>query len=475
MFENAKRAFLACAVLSLGQAAASAQDNVLILLADDLGVDSLACYGVGSDLPLTPNIDRLAAEGVRFENCWSNPLCSPTRATLQTGRYASGSGLGHLVEDGTQALQPEELTLPEVLDDASTGYAHAAFGKWHLGNEDVGGALAPNLAGWSHFSGTLGNVPNYTKWLKVENGQYSISKRYLTSDTVNEALAWIRTQTQPWVAYVAFNTPHKPFHAPPSHLHTQDLPSQFPPSQTENVRPWWKAMVESMDTEIGRLLTGIGPALQSTTVIFLGDNGTSRYVVVPPFESYKAKGSVYQGGVHVPLIVWGSQVLSEGSTSDALVNTTDVYATVLDIAGVPADELSPTPNPQVPMLTEFGDFSMSAAAPFAPEGLETDSISFLPFIRNPAQRSRREYALAEIFLPNGPGPYDVDCRAVRDRRFKLMVCEGVNDPNYDGTFFFDLKDDPLERKNLLDSDLEDDALEAYWRLNVVLAHATTND
>ncbi len=121
--------------------------NVLILVADDLGVNLVGAYAKGADPAPTPNIDALAARGVLFRRAWSNPLCSPTRATIQTGRYSFRTGIGWLIPvlHKGPALDPSKMTLPDLLGSRA-GYATAAFGKWHLGNRSNGGMLSPIVA-----------------------------------------------------------------------------------------------------------------------------------------------------------------------------------------------------------------------------------------------------------------------------------------------------------------------------------------
>src|SRR6185436_9712292 len=208
--------------------------NVLVLIADDLGAYSLAAYGPGADLPPTPTIDRLAATGVVFRNAWSQPMCSPTRATIQTGRYGFRTKIGVNISAccNDPALPREEVTLPAMLDLGTGGVtAHAMFGKWHLGSNPVGGDLAPNLAGYGHFAGSMdGQLADYFRWRKTVDGAVTISTRYATSACVDDALAWIRQQPERWVCVVAFSAPHTPFHAPPARLHTQVLPPGPPPA-----------------------------------------------------------------------------------------------------------------------------------------------------------------------------------------------------------------------------------------------------
>ncbi len=356
--------------------------NVLVVLADDYGTDQLGLYGIHNDPPSTPTIDSLAADGVRFMNAWSLPICSPTRAALLTGRYAGRTGVGWNVADHpTQpivGLPLEELTIPEMLDVGTNGlYAHAAIGKWHLGSTAVvGGALAPNMHGFDHFSGSLDNLPDYYNWEKVTNGVAQQTTSYAMTDKVDDALAWMSTAPEPWFCYLALNAPHGPFHSPPSNLHSVDLSGAAPPGA--DPAPYFRAMVESMDTELGRLLEGLGAKRNRTTVMFMGDNGTTPAVLQAPFTADSGKETVRQGGVHVPLIISGPLVQVPGSTIQALVHVVDVFPTVAELAGV--------------------DLQMSL-----PRGTKIDGRSLLPFLSNPQHKPRRERIYTEIFFPNGPG------------------------------------------------------------------------
>ncbi|MCB9915171.1 MAG: sulfatase-like hydrolase/transferase [Planctomycetes bacterium] len=377
--------------LCLFAAAARGQANLLIVVADDLGVDGLSAYAEGNDLPTTPVIDQLAAGGLCFRNCWANPACSPTRATLQTGRYALRTGMGHVVDGGTYELPLAELTLPEALNLQTPGaWATAAIGKWHLGRLDH--PLHPNLSGYGHFSGSLGNlgpVGGYATWTKVVDGVSSVSTTYPTTDTVDEALAWIATAPEPWLCYVAFNAPHAPFHAPPQGLYHVTLPNVDP---REVPRPFYKAAIEALDSELGRLLGGVGVMSGATNVVFLGDNGTPREVCVPPFLPNHAKLTPYEGGVNVPLVVWGPAVQAPGQWCDALVCTTDLFATALELAG----------------------------ASLPPGLVPADSVSLAPYLAAPGRPSLRAFAYAEHFRPNGPPPHHLQRTMVRDARYKLI-------------------------------------------------------
>ncbi|MFH0946431.1 MAG: sulfatase-like hydrolase/transferase [Planctomycetota bacterium] len=358
-------------------------ENFLILVADDMGVDMVGAYGVGTDLPPTPNLDALATQGVRFTNAWSNPVCSPTRAALQTGRYSFRTGVGQGVDCSLSPLTPAsdglpsaEITLPEMLK-LRTGqpYTAAAFGKWHLSTAHQGGLLAPNVQGYDHYEGPFcGSLADYFNWTKVTNGTTSVVTQYATSHHVDNALAWISQTTGPWICYVAFNNPHSPYHAPPSNLHTIDLSGAGPPEL--DPRPYFKAQVEAMDTEIGRLLAGLGSQLDETMVVFVSDNGTPDEVIQPPFAPGRGKRSLYQGGVNVPFIVSGPTNKTPG-TCDALVGVTDLFATLAEIAGV---DLHDVHSP----------------------GRQFDSVSLIPYLVNPSTPSIRQSVVAEWFGPNGP-------------------------------------------------------------------------
>jgi arylsulfatase A-like enzyme len=359
----------------------AAQGNVLLVVADDLGVDKVACYGEGSAPPPTPTLDVLAASGVRFQRCIGNPVCSPTRATIQTGRYSFRTGVGTVFPAGPPLVLAER-TLPEALGLLGSPHTAGAFGKWHLGGNAFNPTTAkhPNLQGYDRYAGALGgaltNPYSYFSWPRTVDGVTQISSTYATTANVDDALAWIGAQEGPWFVYLAFNAGHRPFHAPPPELHTQVLPGGTP---CLDPVPFYNAMIEAMDRELGRLLASLSPAaFSTTTVIFVGDNGTSRDVSLPPEDADHGKGTLYQGGIRVPLIVSGPGVAEPGRSETALVNTTDLFATVLELCGADPAAL--------------------------PGGAPPDSISLLPYLADPLQPDLRTQAFAEAFQGGGLGP-----------------------------------------------------------------------
>jgi len=401
------------ATLALG-AGPSTPPNIVIFVADDLGVESLDAYGIGVDTLTTPTLDTIAAQGVVFENAWAYPVCSPTRGTLMTGRYGFRTGVGSLLTFEGPGLSHDEIILPEVLE-AGGVYESGAFGKWHLGTNLNGAGAAPNLSGWPHFEG-LGQagVVSYYEWTKYTNGVESLETAYMTTEQVDSALAWIDQTTGPWLAYIAFTAPHVPLHEPPAHLHSVDL-SQAGPIATDP-RPYFKAMVEAMDTEMGRFLDSLGDELENTMVFFVADNGTQGLALPQGLPQNKAKGTLYELGIRVPLLAMGPGIVEPGRTVDGLTSTADFFATVADIAGVD-------------LQTQF-------------PGLVTDSVSLVPYLENPDQSSLRTHVYSEHFTPVGTTSPLTVRRTARDHRYKLIDREFAGDEAYD------LLEDPSELTNL---------------------------
>ncbi len=420
-------------------ASGSAQENVLVLVADDVGVDRVGAYREHPDPGRTPGVDRLAERGVLFRNAWAAPKCSPTRASALSGRFGFRTGVGEAITSGLAGLSTGEVILPEVLARAPPGpYRSAVLGKWHLAGSGQG-PDHPRASGFDLHAGALANLGDYYGWSKAINGTQHPWCRYATTDTADDALRVARRLPEPWFLWVAFNASHKPFHAPPAHLHGYALSG--PPNATPVEH--MKAMTEALDTEIGRLLAGIpSEVLDRTTVIFLGDNGTLGEAMDCPFPTDHGKGTLYEGGVNVPLIVAGPRVRVPGSECDALVCATDLFATISRIGGV---------DP--------------AAA--VPPGTELDSVSLLPYLRDPDLPSIRQWAYSERFFPNGTGGHVFHNRAIRGPRYKLIRWEIAGQAPEES--FFDLEADPFEQVDLLEQELTSEEQQALRRLRSRLA------
>lgn len=397
--------------------AASADTNVLLVVADDVGIDKVHCYGFPS-APPTPTLDALAAVGVRFENAWANPACSATRAAMLTGRYGFRTGVGYVQGPDCPALALAETTLPELLAQHSAfSGASALIGKWHNGTTGVGESLAPNAAGFAHFSGVLGNLDadTYVNWSKVENGVESTETTYITTDQVDEAIAWIGQQSANWFCQLSLSAAHAPYMAPPAHLHTQSLPS---PEPHGDALPFYDATVQAADTELGRLLASIPPSvLQRTLVIFCGDNGTPPDAVVSPLDPEKAKLTLFEPGLRVPLIAAGPLVAKPGRIVPHIAHVIDLYATVANV--------------------------LAPGVPTQPTGV--DSVSLLPYILAPNAGAQRTIVYSEGFKSTG-GVVWGWIQALRNDRYKL-----IRNVDLAKDQFFDLGADPLEQANLLGS------------------------
>ncbi|MFT7485747.1 MAG: arylsulfatase B [Candidatus Paceibacteria bacterium] len=380
--------FLLSASLGANESVAP-RPNVLIVIADDLGVDRVQAYGHRNQdnelvAPMTPNIDRLAKQGVLFRNAWAAPSCSPARAMALTGLYPNRTGVGRFIslrKPLVTGLRSDLVCLPSCLPEE---YVSAAVGKWHLATPQAKGGMGDIVGhatrcGFDFFSGTVGNFGsqkqtyyNYS-WARVARTApekwrtEALKNTYATTYTTDTALKTIREfGEQPWLLWVAYHAPHKPYHTPPGEL----VRSKGLDPSTKLGKG--KAIIEALDTEIGRLLAGVEPEVMANTiVVFFGDNGTQKDLVEPPFDPTKAKSTVYNGGVHIPLIVAGGVLpeTSRGRECHALVDLTDLFPTVAELLGAPI-----------------------------PTGL--DGRSFMGSLRDPQTPSAREWVYSERFTPN---------------------------------------------------------------------------
>lgn len=432
--------------------------HIVVIVLDDVGVDNLSCYGEGSDTPSTPNIcDRLASKGALFRNAWANPTCSPTRASIQTGRYGFRTGVTFAGDE----LPPGEITLPEALAeplDQQLGFATAAIGKWHLSGANR--SHPPNCPmpgnpldhGYDHAAGAITNIGDYFDWCRTVDGVTGVCtaggsvpacavQPYATIVNVDDALAWIGQQNGPWFLWLAFNAPHSPFHVPPDQCPSGPCYSVTLPPELEEgdacsggeERPCYKAMLETLDTEVGRLLDNL-PA--DTAILLLGDNGTPEEVTVPPFDPDHAKFTVYEGGVNVPMILVAEGLATPDAEVRALVNTSDLFTTLLDLAGAEV-----------------------------PPGIEHDSVSLVDVLRK-SEKGRR-FTFAETHRAG----VEEHRKAVRGPRYKTIRAPNV--PDDDKIELYDLIADPFETTDLyddLDPDLSEQEQEAFDDLQTFLDH-----
>jgi arylsulfatase A-like enzyme len=400
--------------------------NLLLVLLDDVGVDRVACYGLAPAPPATPTLDRLAAEGILFTNAWAQPYCGPSRAALLTGRYGFRTGIGTNVEHGrgVAGLELDEVLLPELLGT----HRSAACGKWHLASFDQGDRNALEQ-GFERSALTQGNLGDYFAFTKQLDGRPVQVQRYATTDTVDDTL---RLATEfgddPWFIYVPLHASHVPFHEPPEALHSS-------PTDTDPGRH--RAAVEAADAELGRLLRELpAETLARTIVIVVGDNGTPRPAIEAPFDPEHGKGTLFEGSLHVPLIVWGAPAAPRGARCEALVSTVDLFTTGAALLGVDARQA-------------------------LPPGRELDGLDLSALLADPTGPGPREVLFAERFEPNHSAEPTRLWRAARGVRFKLIrnVIRGRDR-------LFDLRADPHEQHDLLgDPKLDPEAAAALERLS----------
>lgn len=273
--------------------------NILFILADDIGTDALALYNtntVGTSFAPTPNLDALAAQSVRFRNCYGYPSCSPTRSCLLTGRYGFRTGLGAAIDDAHDPyLSPRDYTIAKALSaNPQLGIHHAQIGKWHLSEA----AIDPNLiGGWSHYSGYLGGErESYFDWEKTVDGVATPhTTNYCTTDSTTDAINWIAAQgTNRRFLWFAPKAAHSPLHKPPNELHSYDSLSGSEADIAAQPKEYYKAMIEALDTELGRVLTNVN--FSNTLVVFMADNGTPTETIQSPYTTTQCKGTLFEGG-----------------------------------------------------------------------------------------------------------------------------------------------------------------------------------
>lgn len=318
------------------------QPNILVILSDDQGIDSSAEYNFTMDPPTTPTISALAQTGVTFQNVWSSPACAPTRASILTGKF----GINNSVISVPGDIDEDDQIIYEFLSDDpnSSNYASAYIGKWHL-SSGPNASSNPVENGIPYFAGPINNVDNYDAWQLTTDSTNTdantvTSTEYNTSKLTRLAEEWIADQNSPWMMMLAYNAPHGPMHWPNESLHTrrgytnEDCINSANGANETN-RECFLAMIEAMDTEIGNLLDSMTQEQRDNTlVIYLGDNGTANSQRDPlVFANTEVKGTLFEGGVRVPMVVSGAGVLRKGVREDRLVTVSDIYATVAELAG----------------------------------------------------------------------------------------------------------------------------------------------
>jgi arylsulfatase A-like enzyme len=465
--------------------------NILLIISDDIGLDAntdmypglidglVKQYGPsGRNHPQyqqiagrpasTPVLNALAKSGMRFTQAWAQPFCSPTRVSMITGLFSVKTGVLDYYNWGSQ----NHHTFVHDLKNKG-GYATAAFGKWHmagLGQSQYPG-LKPKEAGFDLYQGNLNGAPS-TYWMYEYHVQDAAtpSDKYRTENAptrslpgiapttyapvtqVADALQWINDQEKqrpdrPWLAWVAFNNAHITENQRPNPMAVPNLDTLDERARSEmqacggqfgsaNVgtctdKALHRALTNSLDTIVGRLLQAVDALDRNTYVIFVGDNGTWMFGANREFidNMYitrldRSKGSAYESGVRVPLVVRGPGIRA-GSSSDVPVHAVDMFSTVLELAGL--DVPATVPN-------RTGDGKV-----------KVDGVSFAPVLLKNAKQTRdpqRDYLLVEVVNPTRQNLRQV---AARNTRYKVLCTSSAATASCE---FYDLVADPLEEYKL---------------------------
>ncbi|MBN2270700.1 MAG: sulfatase-like hydrolase/transferase [Sedimentisphaerales bacterium] len=332
---------------------AKRKPNILMILVDDLGYGDLSCYGA-KDMQ-TPNIDKLIASGMRFDNFYANcPVCSPTRSALLTGRYPDLVGVPGVIrthiKDNWGYLDPRAVLLPQVLKKA--GYHTAIVGKWHLG---LASPNKPNERGFDHFHGFLGDMMddyyNHRRhgynYMRLEEKEID-PEGHATDLFTQWSIDYIRSRAeskQPFFLYLPYNAPHTPIQPP------QDWLEKVKKREKDitDKRAKLVALIEHLDDGIGKVLAAMKETALSdnTLVIFTSDNGGQIGVGANNGPLRAGKGDMYEGGIRVPAAAsWHGHPgrvftgwkpvppkIKPGSRSDRLALTMDLFPTICDAAG----------------------------------------------------------------------------------------------------------------------------------------------
>lgn len=345
-------------LLALGLFARShaASPNIILFLIDDLGWRDLGCQG--STFYQTPNIDRLATEGVRFSEAYAAcAVCSPTRAAILTGKYPARLLLTDWLPSGRwdpkaklregrflRGLPVEEVTLAEALREG--GYRTASIGKWHLGSEPFSlpehHGFDVNIGGNAHGAPGSYFFPYAGDWKIPATGQRAVwnvlphgkEGEYLTDRLTDEAVKFIReSREKPFFLYLPHYGVHTPLQAKKELIAKYE---RIPESQRQG-KPEYAAMIESVDDSVGRVIATLKELKldENTVILFTSDNG-GFFNATSNAPLRANKGAYYEGGIRVPLIVKWPGVTKSGLVVNQPVISTDLYPTCLAAAGLPA-------------------------------------------------------------------------------------------------------------------------------------------
>lgn len=328
------RSIVAAVLLLAGSSLAIAEEkrlpNIVVIMADDIGYECLGCYG--SKAYPTPNIDRLAAQGMRFENAHAQPICTPSRVQIMTGIYNNRN----YIEFGL--LDPQAVTFANVMRDA--GYETCIAGKWQL----KGGLKGPGKFGFDHYclwqlTRRPSRYPN--PGLEIDGQEVDFKNGEFGPDVVSDYICdFMEThQDKPFLVYYPMIAPHWPFLPTPDHPDWDPTMWRDKENEPGGYRgpEYWDAMVRYTDKMVGKVVNKLDDLKlrENTLVIWTGDNGTFTSIVTPFHgrEYRGGKGSPKDNGTHVGFVAsWPGQI-PQGTVVEDLVDFSDVFPTVLEVGG----------------------------------------------------------------------------------------------------------------------------------------------
>jgi arylsulfatase A-like enzyme len=319
--------------LCLSSLSGANRPNVIVILTDDQGWGDLSVHG-NTNIS-TPNIDRLASQGMELERFYVCPICSPTRAEFMTGRYNPRTGVKS-ASRGEERMDLDETTIFESFKEA--GYNTAAFGKWHNGMQPP---YHPNARGIDEYYGFCsGHWGHYHSPMLEHNGEIVTGEGFVIDDFTNRAMDYIEEKKdEPFFVYLPYCTPHSPMQVPEPwwvKFEDNDLPLRARDDQQENLSHSQAAlaMCENIDWNVGRLMKKLDDLeiADNTIVIYFSDNGPNGYRWNADMKG--RKGSVEEGGVRSPFFIRWPGNIKSGTKTDTIAGSIDLKATLTDLAGI---------------------------------------------------------------------------------------------------------------------------------------------
>ncbi|MEM0968522.1 MAG: arylsulfatase, partial [Verrucomicrobiota bacterium] len=337
------RTFVLICAFSFAPTSWGRQPNVIVIITDDQGYGDLSI--TGNTIVETPHMDRLATEGAWLDQFYVSPVCTPTRATLMTGRYNYRTRAIDTFK-GRAVMEPEEVTLAETLKEA--GYATGIFGKWHLGDYYPTRAIDQGFdEAVVHQGGGLRQPSNppegdrYHDPILFHNGEPKRYEGYCTDIYFDEAARFIEEKAKgeaPFFAYIATNAPHGPFDEPPTRDLYEEYLAKFPGDKRAATKAAFYSMIKNVDDNMGRLAEKLNELEidEETLVVFLTDNGPAGGGSAGPYRG--AKASVYNGGIRTVCFWRWPGTIDPGSKAFQTTAHIDLMPTILDFCEVKPPE-----------------------------------------------------------------------------------------------------------------------------------------